>query len=75
MCARTRRTCAPEAATIFATERKLRISADGFRLVCSTVEHLVAELRRVRPTVERAIADGVTSLDALVQCRDYEVIP
>jgi len=48
---------------------------DGFRLVCATVEHLIAELERVKPTAERAIARGDVCIDDFARCREYEVIP
>jgi uncharacterized protein len=48
---------------------------DGFRLVCATVEHLIAELERVKPAAEEAIARGHVNIGDFARCREYEVIP
>lgn len=52
-----------------------RWGEEGFRLVCDTVKHLIAELQRVAPSFEAAVAAGRLALDDLAVGSDYEVIP
>ncbi|MCK5661786.1 MAG: hypothetical protein KAH86_10515, partial [Methanosarcinales archaeon] len=47
---------------LFANHAKLW-SGDGFDTVCGTVKHLVSELVRIQPEIEKLIEDGVLSME------------
>ncbi|MCK5687921.1 TIGR04084 family radical SAM/SPASM domain-containing protein [Myxococcota bacterium] len=49
---------------------------EGFRLVCSATKHLINELKRVQPRIQKLVDDGVLDIDYYGRMRvDYEVIP
>lgn len=60
---------------IYASEAG-RWGDEGFNLVCDSVKHMIAELRRVAPDVQKLVDDGRIDLADYADVGfDYEVIP